>query len=116
MTGGANGLGQQICIKLAQLGCNVAVVDIDFASAKATAEKLCEFGVSSKAYKVDVSKFSEIVKLKAEILSDLGEVDVLINNAGIIAYKTIFDQSAEEIESLTNVNFNAVIYVSFMEF
>lgn len=78
-----------------------------------TAESLKQFGISAKAYKVDVSKFDEIENLKQEILNDLGEVDILVNNAGIIAYKTIFDQSAEEIERLTNVNFNAVILVSF---
>jgi NAD(P)-dependent dehydrogenase (short-subunit alcohol dehydrogenase family) len=112
VTGGGNGLGQQISIKLAKLGCNVAVVDIDFASAQTTADNLRKLGVSAQAYRADVSNFNEIVKLKQQILADLGEVDVLVNNAGIIAYKTIFEQTAEEIERLTNVNFNGVIFVS----
>lgn len=69
-------------------------------------------GISARAYKVDVGNYDEIIKLKENVLNDLGEVDILVNNAGIIAYKTIFDQSAAEIEKLTNVNLNAVIFVS----
>lgn len=112
VTGGGNGLGQQICIKLAKLGCNLAIVDIDFDSAQKTAENLQKLGVSAKAYNVDVGNYDEIKKLKENVLNNLGEVDILVNNAGIIAYKTIFDQSAEEIQRLTSVNLNAVIFVS----
>lgn len=105
-------MGQQISIKLATLGCNVAIADIDIESAQKTTESLIKFGVSAKAYKVDVSNYVEIEKLKHEILSDLGEVDILINNAGLIPYKSILDQTAVELERLTKVNFNSVLLVS----
>lgn len=112
VTGGGNGLGQQICLKLAAVGCNVAIADVDFPSAQRTAASLVKMGVSAKAYKVDVSNYSEITQLKQNILNDLGEVDILVNNAGLIPYKTIFEQSAEDLERLTKVNFNSVMLVS----
>lgn len=105
-------MGQQICIKLATLGCNVAIADIDIESAQKTSELLVKLGVSAKAYKVDVSNYVEIEKLKLDISSDLGEVDILINNAGVIPYKSILDQTEEELERLTKVNFNSVLLVS----
>jgi NAD(P)-dependent dehydrogenase (short-subunit alcohol dehydrogenase family) len=112
ITGGANGLGQQICLQLASFGCNIAIADIDFTSAEKTVEKIVEMGVSAKAYKVDVSNYEEILTLKQKISEDLGEVDILVNNAGLIAYKSILNQSAEEIERLTRVNFNGVLLVT----
>lgn len=105
-------MGQQICIELARLGCNVAIADIDFQSAEKTSDSLVQLGVSARAYKVDVSNSEEIEKLKATISSDLGEVDILVNNAGLIPYQSILEQTAEDVERLTKVNFNSVLLVS----
>ena len=109
-------MGQQICIKLASLGCNLAIADVDLKGAQATVECALKHGVQAKAYKVDVSNNSEILKLKKDILSDLGDVDILVNNAGIISFKSIFEQSAEEIERLIKVNLTAVTLVSDFRF
>lgn len=112
ITGGANGLGKLLSLELASLGCKLAIADVDIAAAEETAKSITDkYGVPSKAYKVDVSNYSEILKLKENILSDLGEVDILVNNAALIPYKSILDQSAEELERLTRVNFNSVMLV-----
>lgn len=111
MTGGAGGLGQQLCIQLADAGCNIAVVDIDLAAAQKFVESLTVKGVTAKAYRTDVSNYSEISALKQKVIEELGEVDILVNNAGLIPYKSIFNQSAEELERLTRVNFNSVMLV-----
>lgn len=115
VTGGSNGLGQQICIKLAQKGCSVIIADI--LPAQETLKSLEVYKVKSKAFKVDVSNFNEVLKLKENLLDEFGTVDILVNNAGLIAYKTIFEQSSDEIERLTKVNINSVIFVSkFIQF
>lgn len=111
MTGGAGGLGQQLCIQLAKVGCNIAVADIDLETAQKFADSLASMRVSAKAYKVDVSNYDEILSLKQKVIEELGEVDILVNNAGLIPYKSIFNQTAEEIERLTRVNLNSVILV-----
>jgi all-trans-retinol dehydrogenase (NAD+) len=111
VTGGGGGLGQQLCIQLAKVGCNIAVVDIDLITAQKVAESLVSMGVTAKAYKADVSSYDEILSLKRRVIDDLGEVDILVNNAGLIPYKSIFNQTAEELERLTRVNLNSVILV-----
>ncbi|KAL7022985.1 hypothetical protein ACKWTF_012447 [Chironomus riparius] len=110
VTGGSNGLGQQICIKLAQQGCNVIIADIS--SASKTMLKLQPYKIKSREYKIDVSNYEEILKMR-EILSDEFEfIDILVNNAGLIPYKTIFEQTSDEIETLTKVNLNSVIFMT----
>jgi all-trans-retinol dehydrogenase (NAD+) len=52
VTGGANGLGRALCIRLAQEGCNVAVVDVDNVNIKRTVADLQAFKVEAKGYKV----------------------------------------------------------------
>lgn len=79
VTGGGNGLGRAICLKLADHGCNVAVADVNFDAAKATAEKITSKGLKSKAYKVDVTKADEIMKLRDELCNDLGPIDILVS-------------------------------------
>lgn len=52
MTGGANGIGRAICLKLARCGCNVAIADVDLRSALELAQQLRFLGVNAKAYEV----------------------------------------------------------------
>lgn len=111
MTGGASGVGREICIQLASQGCKIAVADTDLASAQKTADYLVEMCVAARAYQLDFTSNDDIVLLKKKILKDLGEVDILINNAGSISYKTLFEQTAEELEYLTKLNLNSVVLV-----
>lgn len=60
-------------------------------------------GVKSKAYKVDVTNASEIQNLRDEVTKDLGAVDIVINNAGIIASINLEDD-AKNIELMVKVN------------
>lgn len=78
MTGGGSGLGRGICLELAKHGCTVAVADINLEAAEATVEKIRNLGVKSKAYKIDVSKSDEILKLRDDLRYDLGVVDILV--------------------------------------
>lgn len=79
VSGGGNGLGRGLCLELAKKGCNIAVVDIDLKAAEITAAELREKGVQSKAYKTDVTKSNEIIKLRSDTQSDLGPVDILVS-------------------------------------
>jgi len=87
VTGGGNGMGRAIALELASKGANVAIADIDIKAAQRTAEEIeKKFKVKSKAFKVDVSKHSEITQLKEDIESSIGFVDILINNAGLLCF------------------------------
>lgn len=73
-------MGQGICLKLADQGCNIAVADVDFEAAERTAEMVRRKGLKARAYKVDVTKAEDIIKLRSVLRNDLGPVDILVNN------------------------------------
>jgi len=103
VTGGGNGLGRSMSLKLADLGCNVAVVDVDLKAAEKTVQEIIAKGVKARAYKADVTKKEQILKLRDDTRNDLGPVDILVNNAGLMSNRNV-DESAEYIELMIKVN------------
>lgn len=114
VTGGGNGLGRQICLKLAQEGCNIAVVDIDYDAAKITASMVKKFGVDSTAYQIDVSDFLAIEKLKKVVNADMGPVDILVNNAGVIFTGPIVQEHPLKIQKFIDINLLSHFWVSMI--
>src|SRR4030042_5519165 len=82
VTGGARGIGQGICFRFADEGAKVAVFDVIPGEAKKVAAEIVKSGGAALALKVDVTKASEIEKAVKEVVSELGKVDMLVNNAG----------------------------------
>lgn len=104
MTGGGNGLGRAISLKLASLGCRVVIADVDIDAANKTALDVQQLGSKAKAYKVDVTNANDILCLRDEITKELGAVDIVINNAGIIAASNLLEDDAKKIELMVKVN------------
>jgi all-trans-retinol dehydrogenase (NAD+) len=114
VTGGAQGLGKEIAIALARENCNVAIADIDEKAASLTAQEISEtFNVKAKSFQCDISNFEAVQKLKADIESSLGCVDILINNAGLLALTSLKDDSPEYIGKVLDVNLRSHFWVSF---
>ncbi|XP_055322844.1 17-beta-hydroxysteroid dehydrogenase 13-like [Sitodiplosis mosellana] len=104
ITGGANGIGRAIGIEMAKCGCNVAIADVDIEGALDTVEELHLMGVKAFAYEVDVANYEEIVALKEKIKADLGDVDILINNAGLLPRVSLLQANPEDILRIVKVN------------
>jgi NAD(P)-dependent dehydrogenase (short-subunit alcohol dehydrogenase family) len=83
VTGAGTGLGRGIAEELARAGADIAVAEIDPASADRAAAELADLGVRSRAYPTDVSKSAEVDAAFAATVRDLGRLDVVVNNAGI---------------------------------
>lgn len=113
ITGGANGIGRDIGLKLAALGCNVAIVDIDLENAKKTVEDIISFGVRAKPYKNNVGKLKDVEKLKLDIESELGPVDILVNNAGIHFVRNVTEEKPDRLMQMLETNLLSSIWVSF---
>ncbi|XP_070498293.1 estradiol 17-beta-dehydrogenase 11-like [Chironomus tepperi] len=77
ITGAGSGLGKAMALKLASLGCNIAIADINKSAAEEAAKEVQVFGVKSKAYQVDVTKADQIIQLRSDIEKDFGDVDIL---------------------------------------
>ncbi len=104
VTGAGQGIGEGIAYRLAQDNYAIAVADINIASAKKVAQKLIEAGKSAKAYYVDVANRKEIFRLIQSAVSDLGELDAFINNAGVAFIASIKNSKPQQVNRLFDVN------------
>jgi 3-oxoacyl-[acyl-carrier protein] reductase len=77
VTGGASGIGEAICIRLAEEGAKVAVLDLDLAGAQLTADL-----ANGIAVELDVSDGAAMDAAVARVEAELGPLDVFVNNAG----------------------------------
>ncbi|CAI2372325.1 unnamed protein product [Moneuplotes crassus] len=112
ITGAGSGLGKIVSKKLAKLGANITVTDIDLTAAEQTVQEIELEGGNAIAIKVDVSN-PENIKESAEIATKrFGNVTILINNAGIVSGKKILDISNELVKKTFEVNSLALIYTT----
>jgi len=83
VTGGAGLLGAEFCKTLAEAGASVAVVDLNIEAAKKVADALTKDGYRVKGFGVDITKPDSVKKFVASVLSDFGQLDVLVNSAAL---------------------------------
>lgn len=96
------------------MGAKVACVDIDESGNHETAQIIKDWGGVANSYKCDVSKKDDIKILHSKVKQDLGPVDIVINNAGIVWGHLYIDPSKDQfITDQINVNLMAHIWVSF---
>lgn len=112
ITGGGNGLGKAIAIHLAKQKVNVAIADLDFPAAERVAGDCRSFGVQAKAFKCNVGSYAEIKQLSRDIEEDLGPVDILINNAGVMPAISFQEGRPEDIQKILDINVTSQIWVS----
>jgi 3-oxoacyl-[acyl-carrier protein] reductase len=104
VTGGAQGIGKAIAVKLAGAGASVAVVDINLEQAAATAEEIKALGVRAIALRVDVADHAAVVAVVKEVIEQLGRVDVLVNNAGITRDNLLLRMKPEDFDLVLAIN------------
>ena len=84
VTGATRGIGHAIAIRFAKEGCNVAFCGrTRNAAMEAVEQELLALGVKAKGYAADVADYDSAQAFVKEVLADFGNVDILINNAGI---------------------------------
>lgn len=110
ITGGGNGIGRAIALALAEEGVNVVVGDIELAAAQETAGALASAGVKSHAVRVDVTREADIIRLADEAWATLGSVNLLFNNAGVIAdRKPLWEFTADDVRWVVSVNLEGIL-------
>ncbi|KAL5013450.1 hypothetical protein ScPMuIL_007720 [Solemya velum] len=107
ITGAGSGLGRGVALRLAKLGCNLVLWDIDETSNQATGDETRKLGVRAHTYKVDLCNREEIYKVAAKVKSDVGRVDILINNAGIVTGRDYMKCPDSLIQKTMEVNIMA---------
>lgn len=105
VTGGGQGLGQAICMRLAQEGCSVVVADINEQTASATAEQITkDTGAQVIAVKVDVTDESQVDAMVQKAVQAFGHLDILVANAGILMAEELIEFPVEKWRAVLNVN------------
>ena len=106
VTGGARGIGAAICKKLASLGADIAIVDLKITEqAQALeAEIAAEYGVKAKAYACNVSDAEQCKETVKQVIADLGNVTILVNNAGITRDGLILSMKEADFDAVVNTN------------
>jgi len=116
VTGGAQGIGEQLVTGLAEAGASVAIVDINEEKAAKTAEKIAkDTGSNVKAFKVDVTNPEEVTQMVTDIAEEFGSLDIAFNNAGMSHNIPAEDMSVEEWKKMIDLNLNAVFYCTQAE-
>ncbi len=104
VTGGGQGLGQAICLRLAAEGCDVAVADLNSQAAAETAALVArQTGRQTLAITVDVTNEAQVEAMVAQTLAKFGRLDIAVSNAGILIDGEITEFPAEKWRAEMNV-------------
>jgi NAD(P)-dependent dehydrogenase (short-subunit alcohol dehydrogenase family) len=105
VTGGGRGIGRALCRALAAEGARVAIGDVDAASAEEAASELGGLGL-----RVDVTDRPGFTAFLDEVERELGPIDVIVNNAGIMPVARLEDEDERSITRQLEINLHAVIH------
>lgn len=109
VTGGGQGLGSVMADALADAGANVVVASRDVQKVQAVADKLrSTHGRVSRGYRCDVTDPAQVEALVAQVVDEFGQIDVLINSAGISVRGQIEDLSLQAFRHVQETNVTGV--------
>ena len=109
ITGASRGIGSGIARVFAENGSNVAFTyssSVD--SAITVQDDLLKHGVKVKSYNRDASDFNSSQKLITDVINDFGQIDILINNAGITKDNLLMRMGEEDFDKVIEVNLKSV--------
>ncbi len=104
VTGGARGIGKAICVRLAEEGAKLAIIDIMLEVAEETAQEFQKQGVEAIALAANVAKCEDADAAVKEVVEKLGGVDILVNNAGITKDGLLMKMSESDWDAVLAVN------------
>lgn len=108
ITGGGRGIGRATAIALANEGVNVGLIGLNQENLDNVANELKDTGVLVATASADVTDLAAIEQAIEQLKSELGAIDILINNAGIAKFGGFMDLSPEEWQNIVDVNLMGV--------
>ncbi len=119
VTGGARGIGKQIAVEFARLGANIIICDsdrdfIDGDDFKDSIKDIEIHGVTCLSYYLDVIDIDTIKSVRENILNDIGPVDVLVNNAGVVFGGRFLDVDISQHHLTYDVNTQGVVNMTYV--
>ncbi len=113
VTGGSRGLGFDMALGLAQAGADIAI----FARNRQTIDEACasiadQTGRKTKGYTVDMSDISALEGAVGQVLADFGAIDILVNNAALLASEAVDDLTPETFDRCMDANVKGPYFLS----
>ncbi|MEQ8677697.1 MAG: SDR family oxidoreductase [Aggregatilineales bacterium] len=112
ITGAALGLGKAIATAYVRAGITVALLDFDKTALETTTNELKAEGGTVFPYVVDLRDADAVTATIEKAISDLGFLDVLVNNAGILVTKSFEDHTLDDWTSVLNTNLRPPFVIS----
>ena len=104
ITGASRGIGRATALTLAKAGCHIAATARDSAALEALAAECAALGVRARAYPADATDAQAVYTVRDQVLADFGQVDTLVNNAGVARYATLVEHTVEDYDWMMNTN------------
>jgi 3-oxoacyl-[acyl-carrier protein] reductase len=112
ITGAGKGIGRALAIALAQEGVNIGLMARTDADLQNVAAELKQFGVRTATAAVNVADIDAVNAAVSQLKSDLGAIDILINNAGISSFGSFMELDPSRWEEIVKVNLFGPYYVT----
>jgi len=112
ITGGASGIGRATAQLFAREGAAVVVADVNQEAGKRVVEEIARSGGSAFFEAVDVTVAADCHRLAESTVRELGRIDILLNNAGIIRRATVLELSEENWDRVMAVNVKSIYLLS----
>lgn len=110
ITGAGSGMGRELAIHLAKMGCHVALSDINAVQLTETKQLLAGYGVNITMTVLDVSDHKAVQTWADSVMAEHGKVNFIFNNAGVALSSTVEGSSISELEWVMDINFWGVVY------
>ncbi|MFP4620678.1 MAG: 3-oxoacyl-[acyl-carrier-protein] reductase [Bacteroidales bacterium] len=109
ITGAARGIGKAIALRFAENGADITITDLEYnENMKDLVEQINQMGVTCKGYASDAGNFQDTQDTVNEILKDFGQIDALVNNAGITQDTLLMRMTEDQWDAVINVNLKSV--------
>lgn len=112
ITGAGRGIGRATAIALAKEGVHLGLIGLTMSNLEKVTAELEQYDVNVSAATADVADLEGVHQAVEHIKSDLGSIDILINNAGIAKFGGFLDLTPEEWENIIRVNLMGVYNVT----
>lgn len=113
VTGASKGIGHALALGVAREGAHVLVnYNSDQTGAEATAAQIAKLGRRAVAVKADIGNVAEIQAMFAVLRREFGRLDVLINNAGVTGWTSLFDVTEAQWDRVLETNLKGTFFCS----
>ncbi|MFS0646652.1 3-ketoacyl-ACP reductase [Siminovitchia sp. 179-K 8D1 HS] len=112
ITGAGRGIGRATAIAFAKEGIHVGLIGRTFENLEKVAKELEEYEVRVTVAVADVSENDSVMAAVEHVKSELGPIDILINNAGISKFGKFLELTPEEFKNIIDVNLMGMYYVT----